>query len=159
MACIGPLHSTTPWNFKINLGARADGRILKIRAPVIYKNFKRIWTKTGLIWAKDSIQSSNRKSSLSAIGKPNGYSNAEQSWAIKMSAKTTLKGPRQKKTSWAKPGQAGPSLWTYYRLSTPKSEIGKSSYQNSKSRIKNWPKGFRPVKNCLFVYIFTPFTS
>ena len=30
---------------------------------------------------------------------------------------------------------------------TPKSEIGKISVQNSKTRINNWPKGFWPVKN------------
>ena len=37
------------------------------------KKFKRIWTKTGLIWAEDSIQSPN--------GKPNGNTKARQSRA------------------------------------------------------------------------------
>ena len=75
--------------------------------------------------------------------------------------------------SWAKLGlswvQAGPSWASFYgnnekrgkrkkeqKLSgenTPKSEIGKISYQNWKSEPKNSPKAFGELKKCLLTSI------
>ena len=64
------------FNWKIlSLDLFSNYLMLVISSDTIYyKNFKRIWTKTGLIWAKDSIQRPN--------GKPNGHSQAEPSKVI-----------------------------------------------------------------------------
>ena len=125
------------------------------------KNFKRIWTKTGLIWAKDSIQNSSGKSSLSAIGKPNGHSKAElcwatlsqaePSWAKLTQAGTSRDKPGQAGTSRDKPGQAYGHILDYRPLSTKRENV---ITKTQKVGLRTGRKAFGQLKTNFNVSIF-----